>query len=236
MPKLSVIIPTFNEINNPYLLKILAQYKMYSELKVIASDGGSTDGTLELLRDYDVQVIESNTNSRAMRMNFGVQNAAKGMVLFNHPRSIISKEGIEYLLENAKKLNWGGFSHQFDESHWLLKFTSWYSNKVRAKRGIIYLDHCIFLQKDMFDIIGELPDVDIFEDTILSYQLTQEFGKPQILPFVSKTSAIRFKNNGIIRHSLENQILKIKYYLGFDLKKMNKSYEKVTKLNSQYKD
>jgi hypothetical protein len=157
------------------------------------------------------------------------------MILLHHPRSLICKEGIEHLMQYRMNLKWGGFLHFFDLDHPILKFTSWYSNYIRGTfSGILYLDHCIFLERSMALSIGKLPSVDIFEDTILSQRLLKTFGKPKILPHKATTSAVRFETNGIYRQSLINQYLKIKFYLGADHRQMNRLYESKTGLNSEY--
>jgi len=235
MVNLSIVIPTFNEQKNQYFLNILKLLKKFKDVEIIVSDGGSTDDTRKICEDYNVIFHETKTSSRAKRIKVGINVAKSEYVLIHHPRSLLDESGLMYLLENCNKYFWGGFTHAFDEKHPLLVFTSWYSNNVRAQiKGILYLDHCIFMKKDLFEVIWDIPDVDIFEDTLISYKLLNKVGKPKILPYKSTTSAIRFKTNGVLKQSLLNQILKIKFLLGFDHKKMNEKYEKNTSLNSKY--
>ncbi|RLI38142.1 hypothetical protein DRO60_03690 [Candidatus Bathyarchaeota archaeon] len=50
-PKVSVIVPTYNEVENVgRLIKALAASNSPAELEVIVVDDGSTDGTLEVVR------------------------------------------------------------------------------------------------------------------------------------------------------------------------------------------
>jgi hypothetical protein len=131
-------------------------------------------------------------------------DAAKGaVVLLHHPRSVIDPHGIRWLYDKAQlhkestketetKDWWGGFTHQFDNdndgngntmgisnrpiisTHWLLRFTSWYSNTIRSRPrsilfgygNILYLDHCIFFTRAA--LTRPIPPVQIFEDTELS--------------------------------------------------------------------
>ncbi|GAB4421765.1 MAG: TIGR04283 family arsenosugar biosynthesis glycosyltransferase [Bacteriovoracaceae bacterium] len=235
MPKLSVVIPTLNEEENPYFIKILESLSGHEEIEVIVSDGGSMDNTFHFCSKFNIKYLSNKTTSRAERINIGIRESSSEMILLQHPRSLISKEGVEYLHQHVTDLSWGGFLHSFDLEHPILKFTSWYSNHIRGGlSGILYLDHCIFLKKSMAISIGELPLVDIFEDTILSHQLLKKFGKPKILPHKVTTSAVRFKTNGIFRQSIMNQYLKIKFHLGANHHQMNKLYEQNTGLNSKY--
>lgn len=189
---------------------------------------------VEVLQEIpDVEVIfvnKSEAHNRAERLNLGVQRAQGQMILLHHPRSRVDPSAIAYLVKNQDQKIWGGLTHQFDNPHSLLKFTSWYSNHVRAKFfRILYLDHCVFFHRSLWR--SPIPDVPIFEDTLLSYQL-RSFGPPRILPFVAMTSAVRFEERGVVRQTLVNQVLKLGFHLGVSTEKLNNWYERTLKLNS----
>jgi len=233
---LSVIIPTFNEIKNGYIQKTFPLLKNTNDIEVIIVDSKSTDGTTELAQKYNFKVIQVETTSRAKRLNLGIQSAKGQMVLLHHPRSLLSVDALNMLKVEQEELYWGAFTHKFDFAHPLLKFTSWYSNKVRGDfRHIYYLDHCLFIKKEIFDEIGLIPELDIFEDTELC-KLLNSYCEPIRLDPISITSAIRFKSKGVFKQALINQYLKLRYYFNFNHKKMNKLYERSLDLNSEYKE
>lgn len=238
MIKLTVVIPTFNELSLNYLSNILETARDLPSCEIICVDRSSSDGTKELLKHHNVTLIQTDQNTRAARLNLGI-NAARGdLILLQHPRTLLPREAYVFLIENSAHLKWGGFIHSFDHNHWLLKFTSWYSNNIRPKiQKIIYLDHCIFIHKTLLTKLGPtpVPEVDIFEDTELCKRL-RVFARPQILPLVGKTSAIRFIKSGILQQAAKNQFLKWGYYCGVDSKTMNRLYEKSFSLNSKYED
>jgi hypothetical protein len=235
---LTVIISTSDETENSFLWDSLAYLNNQSEIETIVAinqkHNNKTYG--DISKAYkNIRIIDVESNSRAARLNTGLRNSTNNLILYQHPRSYLEPAAFQYLIKQGQDIPWGAFQHQFDFSHPILEFTSWYSNQIRFKKSkIAYLDHCIFINKNFFeeeDIL--IPEVDIFEDTILSQQLSKKH-YPKYLPFTSMTSSIRFKKNGILKQSAMNQMLKLGYYLGIDHKKMNKLYEKGLSLNSKY--
>lgn len=231
---ISIIIPTFNEHNQGLLKQILGSLCLKKNVEIICVDSFSSDGTYELLQSFPVKTIQVNTNSRAQRLNIGIENSSYDLVLLHHPRSLIDPSALDYLAKNKDVLFWGGLTHQFDKDHYLLKFTSWYSNHVRAiVREIVYLDHCIFFNKKLLKDTPYLPVVDIFEDTLLSQKL-KKAAPCTIIPYTSTTSSIRFNKNGIWAQGFLNQVLKLCFLLGLSDSFMNRIYERGIYLNSKY--
>ncbi len=201
--------------------------ELQSKIKILQSDR----------KNIEIIFISKNTAAtRAERLNVGFHKAQADTILFHHPRSWLADTAFDELFEikniniNNNLLFWGGFTHQFDLSHFLLKFTSWYSNYVRGPRGVLYLDHCLFFHRSLWK--SEIAPVAIFEDTLLSQNLMKASGlKPIILNSTSTTSAVRFTKNGIWRQAVMNQILKVGFFLNIPHEKMNSIYEKGLGLN-----
>jgi len=232
---ISVILPTFNEIDSGYLSLIMSRLARLRQAEILVIDGGSTDGTVEFIAEHGVEVLSLPGSSRAARLNLGIEQSQGGMLLLHHPRSVIEPDDIKALrtLSDADQLTWGGFTHQFDSDHPLLRFTSWYSNHIRCDRsGIVYLDHCVFLSRAIKQSGIKIPDIDIFEDTELS-KLLLGFGRPVRLAAKARTSAIRFKRNGLWRQAFLNQLLKIAYHLHLSPDRLNRLYEKGLHLNKK---
>jgi glycosyltransferase involved in cell wall biosynthesis len=231
---LSIIIPTLNEGKTGYLPRILKSYHGLENCEIICVDGGSTDDTLEVIAAAEVRLVKTDIASRAGRLNVGIQAANASMVVLHHPRSILDVAGLVALGNKAEQLSWGAFTHKFNVQHPLLKFTSWYSNHIRGdRRGVYYLDHCLFAQKQLLLDVDMLPDIDIFEDTELCLRL-KSTAKATRLPFISETSAVRFQVNGLCRQALTNQYMKWLSYFKRSDTEMNKHYEKGIQLNTEY--
>lgn len=238
MISLSIIIPVFNEMGVGHLEKNLKLLAPFENIEVICVDSMSSDGTFEMIQVYEyVKCYRTDSNLRAQRLNIGIRESQGHMILLCHPRSLLSNDGIKYLLKEYSKLEWGGFTHRFDKDSLGLQFTSWYSNQIRAKIcSNLYLDHCIFIKKDLVDYFGRnnlLEKVSIFEDSLLSFKL-RTYSSAKILDFEVKTSSIRFDKNGFFYQGLLNQVLKVLFFIGVSEDLMNKFYERSLSLNSKY--
>ena len=228
---ISVIIPTFNDEKHGYIHKIFNQLTREDGVEVIVVDRQSEDQTPQLARKVGFTVLVTDINSRAGRINLGLQHARGDKILIHHPRTLLSPSAISELKQTQAL--WGAFTHRFDQSHPLLRFTSFWSNQVRGARGIYYLDHCLFFRRSFIPIILSLPEKDIFEDTEICIAL-RKIKAPIRLKSIATTSAVRFIKNGIWRQALSNQVLKWKYYLGYNDKLLNQTYEKHLEYNSKY--
>jgi len=211
---LSVVIPTDRQTECSVLEKTLSSISQMKNLEIICVD-------------------KKEARSRAERLNVGFHRSQGEVILFHHPRSFVDPVGIQVLIVMSHDTNrnvfWGGFTHQFDINHPLLNFTSWYSNNIRAaKRGIFYLDHCIFFDRRLWK--KDLPKVEIFEDSLLSYEF-RKILKPMLLAHLSTTSSIRFQKNGVLKQALLNQALKVAFHLKVSHTLMNKLYERGLGLN-----
>ncbi|MEM6838656.1 MAG: glycosyltransferase [Cyanobacteria bacterium P01_C01_bin.120] len=238
---ISVVLPCINELRHGYLPQIIDNLQhQQGEKELIAVASPSSDQTLEQLQTASqFRVIESSAQNRAQRLNVGIQAGQGEVVLLHHPATLLPEKTALLQIDKAFQdpdVMWSGFRHQFDLDHWLLRYTSWYSSTVRPRWGqILYLDHCMAVRRSLLDDIGGVPDMDIFEDTVLSQRLSNQ-GAPVILPGTVVTSARRYRDRGVYRQALLNQMLKVMYHLKLDPRWMNRLYEQKVQINVTYAD
>jgi glycosyltransferase involved in cell wall biosynthesis len=96
----SVIIPTLNEEN--YLdksLKALKNQKSKVKYEIIVVDGGSSDNTLKIAKEYADKVVISDKKSPSIQRNLGAKVAEGKILLFIDADTVAS----EYWLKNFVK-------------------------------------------------------------------------------------------------------------------------------------
>jgi hypothetical protein len=227
--RVSVIIPTCRENDESYLLKMAEHYPSHSQLEFLVADFDTPKELLEQIKRSDFNILQTNLQTRAERLQKGLEEAHGELIVLHHPRSLLDPSAWHQLLEPQEPLTWGGFTHRFDQQSWGLNFTSWYSNHVRpCLWRVVYLDHCLYFKKKL--LTSPIPPVPIFEDTEISRVLRCS-GPPKILAPPAVTSAVRFRKNGFWQQVCKNQILKVAYHLGVSRDRMNKFYEKKLNLN-----
>ncbi|MDX1976338.1 MAG: glycosyltransferase [Pseudanabaenaceae cyanobacterium bins.68] len=237
--KTSIILSCYNEIRHGYLAAILENLShQQGESEIIAVVSPSQDQTLDLLQQYpQAHIITAPACGRAKRYDLGLAACTGDFILLHHSATLLPPQialtQIAQVLANPNQI-WGGFHHSFDYDHWLLQFTSWYSNQVRGKqKGILYFDHCIFAKRQTLIDLGGIPDLHIFADTRLSEQLRQ-LSYPEFCPGRVITSARRFRTRGIYGQAILNQALKLLYHLGISDRALNRIYEQNQSINVPY--
>ena len=72
MSSISIIIPVLNEVGT--IAKIISTAQTGKNVEIIIVDGGSNDGTIEVVKSLDVKLIYS-LPGRSVQMNFGAKLA-----------------------------------------------------------------------------------------------------------------------------------------------------------------
>ncbi|MDG2247060.1 MAG: TIGR04283 family arsenosugar biosynthesis glycosyltransferase [Flavobacteriales bacterium] len=148
---ISIIIPVWNEVEmiqrlHDHLLACLG----IDECEIIVVDGGSTDGTKELLAHLDVQVFHSAITSRAVQMNLGAKHATKDVLWFVHADTLPPTTFISDIRDGLSKgYKRGGYSFKFESDRLLLRLNSIMTRlNVFSFRGG---DQTLYCERDRWD-------------------------------------------------------------------------------------
>lgn len=104
--RVSVIIPVYN--SEKFLKESIesAIYQTYTDIEVIAVNDGSTDNSLEILKQYEdkITIINQQNMGLAKAVNAGIRKMSGYWLKWLSPDDILYPNAITVLVDEAKKL------------------------------------------------------------------------------------------------------------------------------------
>ena len=220
--KISVIIPALNEAVG--ILSCLNSVKtQQGKFELIVADGGSTDGTAEVVLPH-ARVVHRQ-QGRAIQMNSGARHATGDVFLFLHADSCLPPRAFP-LLERAladPQIAGGTFMLRFNSPRFLLRLIAFFTRF--EFRYFHYGDQGIFVRRPVFEHLKGFSEIPVMEDIDFLRRLHRT-GRVTLLKRPITTSARRFLERGVLRQQLMNIILVIFYLLGMRPETLKKWYGK----------
>jgi len=227
MNKISVIIPTLNEADN--IGKLLHHLRANSSKNIIAEyivvDGGSTDGTIEIVSKTEDTVLLNSKKGRAIQMNIGANCATGNILYFLHADSFPPMDFGKLIIAEIEKGNTAGcFKMKFDHSHWWLGLASWLTKfHWRACRGG---DQSQFITKELFEELGNFDEsFTVYEDNDLINKLYARDQFVVIQEWIT-TSSRRYEDNGIWKLQFHFWTIYVKKWFGASAQELHRYYVK----------
>lgn len=219
---ISIIIPAINEAAN--IKEVIATTQPSTNIEVIVVDGGSQDDTVAIAQSLGVKVILSPPG-RAAQMNAGAMVASGEILLFLHADTRLPV-GFDDMIRTAMQqpgIVAGAFALRIDASlgglRWIEKGVNWRSRFLQMPYG----DQAIFITKQVFQQVGNFPELPIMEDFELMRCL-KRIGRIVIIPTPVITSARRWLQRGVVKTTLLNQIVIIGYLIGVSPQRLRSWY------------
>ena len=189
--KISVIIPTLNEEHN--IEKTLQSVlKQEGDYEIYVADGGSTDNTVTLAKQY-ASVIKSK-RGRAIQMNAGAQLCTGDILLFLHADTSLPNNAFREIRKRMKDdtVVGGSFYLEFDVDNFILKGISFITHF--NFRLFHFGDQGIFVLQSIFQKLNGYKDMPIMEDYDF-YKRLKGQGKVILVRLPVVSSARRFIKN-----------------------------------------
>ena len=217
----SIIVPIYNEASqlDGSLKKLFNGLREISGIEVILSDGGSTDNTLEIAKQYPCKILSSKTG-RARQMNAACQHASGDYLLFLHADSTLPDDWLEQVQVSTK---WGFFPVKLSGRHWLLRVIEDAINFRSRLSKVATGDQGLFFSQPFFHDLEGFPDIPIMEDVAISKR-ARELANPAIGRYPVITSSRRWEQNGIIKTVLLMWGLRFAYWLGISPDRLHRIY------------
>lgn len=222
---ISVVIPT---LNAAALLPGTAETLMAGVTEgvigeLIVSDGGSSDGTLDVACALGAEIVEGPAG-RGGQIGRGVELARGHWVLILHADTHLSAHWLEAALRHMRDHEdaAGYFRLAFRAAGLAPKAVALGAN-VRSKVfGLPYGDQGLLVARSVLDSVGGVPDVALMEDVALARALK---GRLRMLEAEAQTSAARYLAEGWARRVLRNLWTLARYLLGVRPELLVRGYE-----------
>lgn len=229
--KISVIIPTLNEVDNiRQLIPHLLQYGHNHLAEIIVVDANSTDQTLTIAQQLGATTLESPEKGRAKQMNFAAKRAIGDVLYFVHadtrPPTTFA-EDILTAIEEGYPI--GSFRFKFNSNKGLLKINAFFTrfDRLISRGG----DQTLFVLKNAFEALQGFDEQHrIMEDYefITRARKTLSF---KIVPKAVIVSARKYEKNNYIRVNIANGIVYSMFLMGASQDSMINMYNRLLNIS-----
>ncbi len=220
--KISVIIPALNEEKS--IASSLRALSALGPQETIVVDGGSRDRTVEICRQFAVEIVTSE-RGRARQMNCGAARAVGQVLLFLHADTRLPPSAfhdIQAALNDPRCLG-GRFDVELEGAHWMLKLVGAMINYRSRATKVCTGDQAIFVRREVFERMGGYPDIPLMEDIAFCRTL-KRLGAVACLRSRAVTSARRWESDGVWRTMLRMWTLKLLYLAGVSPARLKQFY------------
>ncbi len=225
--KISVIIPTWNEVNNIGLLvKYIYDHAANAIAEIIVVDAGSQDNTAVTATDAGAKVVCCPHKSRAMQMNVGAKYATGELLYFIHADiKLIPSFANDILQAVEEGFDSGCYRYVFDSDRRILRINGYFTrfDRIMCRGG----DQTLFVTKTVFERLGGFNEYfTIMEDYDFIIRIRKQYSF-KIIPKNIVVSARKYETNSWIRVQLANLTVFIMFFLKRPPEQMRAVYTKL---------
>lgn len=242
--KISIIIPVYNE--ERYIGKTLSAITKNcckEEVDILVVDSGSDDKTIEIVREYDVQLLETSVKCRSVQMNMGAAHlmekipsfsggnipqseepeSDKHILYFLHADAIPPNNFIEEIKDAVRSgYEMGIFSYVFDSDSRMLKFNAWFNQFDGLFTG--GGDQSLFIEHAKFQELNGYREDHLLMEDFEFYKRAKKKLNHTIIRDPLTVSARKYENNSWMRVQVVNLLAFMGYYMGMSQERLCRFY------------
>ena len=225
LPKISIIIPTFNEAKNlPLLLSDISILNKEGEIIIV--DCGSKDKTIEIANIYGAKIFKSKEKNRGLQLNIGAENAKGEWFVFIHADTRLSKDWfakIRSISENNESYFYS-FKFKVDNKKIIYRFLEVMVNIRSQFLNTPYGDQGLVIHKKNYFKNNGYSKIPLMEDLDFIKRLNSN--NLRILNFPIYISSRKWEKNNIFFQAFRNWKFRRRWFKGESVKSIYIDYYK----------
>ncbi len=221
-PKISIIIPIYNE--NSQIIPLLdnldkACVQLPQQPEIIFADGGSTDGSIKLMKEQlqmrtNPSQVFTGKRGRGQQLAAASNIASGDILVFLHADTRITGQYFKEMLTAINNgAQWGCARLHFDNDKLSLKLIAYFSHLRVRYQSLVFGDQTMFCLKNFYAQVGGFAPMFFMEDYEFS-QRAARLAKPVELTAIAISSARQYMEHGIWRTNWRIQKNKHRYRSG----------------------
>ncbi|MBD3292234.1 MAG: glycosyltransferase [Armatimonadia bacterium] len=223
---ISVIVPVLNEAKTlRNQIHHLAALDGDSEIIVI--DGGSTDGTQEIVRAMANACLIEAQRGRGVQIQIGAEAARGDVLLVVHADSRLPADALLSVEQAiADGARWGWFDIRYDTEHAAMRLIPTYLNAHAWLLGEPTGENAMWSTREAWEEAGGCPRIPLMEDLELARRL-RRVARGRRLPGPVVCSARRYRAWTAVGMSLRCATLWALFHLGASPETLERFYPEV---------
>ena len=221
---LTVIIPNLNQADALSALTAqLCQREAKTDVKIILSDGGSKDASLDVALRAGARIV-SGCCGRGHQLRRAVRLAETEWLLFLHADSELDEAWLsqvkKFIQGHPKKA--GYFDMRFKATGFAPRFCEFAVGLRSFFLGLPYGDQGLLISRAHYEEVGGYLPLPLFEDV----DLIRKIGRGRLKAVKSPlwTDASKYERDGYFRRGWRNIKLARRYYKGADPVDLSRIY------------
>jgi rSAM/selenodomain-associated transferase 2 len=224
--RLAIVVPTLNEEGT--LRRNLPAALAHAD-EVVVSDGGSTDGTVEVAQALGARTV-SGPPCRGAQLNRGAAATDADVLLFLHADTLLPESAGRAVREAvAAGAPGGAFLLRFDRDGFVYRLGSRVVN-LRTRRAFLpFGDQAQFVTPLAFRELGGFREWPLLEDLDFARRMRQRWGRRRLAVIAEPvvTSARRFAAQGPARTVARNWLIWLLFAAGVSPHRLARLYRHV---------
>lgn len=204
-------MPVLNEAKA--LRETLKALRLTPGEELIVVDGGSTDGTVSIAREFTDAVLETR-QGRGLQMHLGAERAGGGILLFLHADCLLPPGafGAVRAALAGPGVSAGAFDLGIRHPSLCFRVVELGANLRSRLTRVAYGDQGLFMLAETYRRVGGFRDMPLMEDIEIGGRLKRA-GKMAFLRPPIMASARRWLTEGVVRATLRDWRLALSYAL-----------------------